>query len=506
MFMYCFEYTGQMRKIVVTVIAFYAYCCSAQHYQCLQSGVKHYFINGNGYLRGIMIDSVRASSGSVVYYPFHTPRGAYSPTPYTRVILETNGGSWLGKRVQQLTDGTFVFDSYWGGSVIIKTQAALGDTWVFYQDSGSLYYKAAVVGIDTMSLLSSLDSVKRIMINAYNGSGPVHSDPLDSFVISLSKGNGFAEVFDLYTFPYHKPDSAYRLGLDFYLDRSTCAPFNINTDVGLPVVPSRVGALFKLVDFVNPNEQQLYNWGVGDVIESNNITGIPIYSSQIFTYLTDTITSKVISGHIANYTVSGSSFSCPVWYPCSLICRAGGYSFSDLVYPIIDTSLMPESSHYHGDYIFYYPNDISHCSVAPHYTKVVKSYNPGGLGWVLESTSYKLGIGKTEFNHADGEPVYEFDNLLYYSIHGTACGTPLLVEDFSTAANSVAFSPNPASSELRITSTGAIYQIVIINPLGEVVYNCEDCAQNALINVSSFPAGLYMVKINGQLAGKFVKG
>jgi hypothetical protein len=47
-----------MKKILMIVIFFGAFVCKAQNYQCLQNGVKNYFINGNGYLRAIKIDSV----------------------------------------------------------------------------------------------------------------------------------------------------------------------------------------------------------------------------------------------------------------------------------------------------------------------------------------------------------------------------------------------------------------------------------------------------------------
>ncbi len=149
-----------MKKLLFILILFTSCYCNAQNYQCLQAGVKHYFINGNGYLRGIRIDSVRTFGDTTIYYPFHTPR-------LTSGIIDPNGGSWLGKRVLQLSDGTFVFDSYWNDSVIIKTKANVGDSWIFYRDSSHLYYKATVIANDTMTILSSLDSVKTIMINQW---------------------------------------------------------------------------------------------------------------------------------------------------------------------------------------------------------------------------------------------------------------------------------------------------------------------------------------------------
>jgi hypothetical protein len=165
-----------------------------QNYQCLQSGVTHFFLNGNGYLRAMRIDSVKILTDTIVYYPFHTPRGSYSSTLFPTL---DDSGSWLGKRVLQRSDGTYIFDSYWNDSVIIKTRANTGDSWMFYKDTGSIYYNATILAADTMTVLSTLDSVKTIMITANNGSGIITSDPLDSFNIILSKNHGFVQVFDL---------------------------------------------------------------------------------------------------------------------------------------------------------------------------------------------------------------------------------------------------------------------------------------------------------------------
>src|SRR5882724_8748120 len=120
-------------KRILFFFLFISNLCHGQNWQCLQSGVKHYFTNANGYLRGIRIDSVRTVGSDVVYYPYHTPRGSYYPSSFP--VLDSNGGSWLGKKVIEKSDGTFIFDSYWNDSVIIETRANVGDNWIFYKDS-----------------------------------------------------------------------------------------------------------------------------------------------------------------------------------------------------------------------------------------------------------------------------------------------------------------------------------------------------------------------------------
>lgn len=149
-----------MKNLFSLALILLAHLGYAQNYQCLQPGVKHYFTNGNGYLRGMRIDSVETQGDSTIYFPYHTPRGyLHSAPPST---LDSTGGSWLGKSVVQRADGTFLFDNLWHDTVVIKTQANVGDSWVFYHDTTTLFYQASLMAIDTMTVLGFVDSVKKI--------------------------------------------------------------------------------------------------------------------------------------------------------------------------------------------------------------------------------------------------------------------------------------------------------------------------------------------------------
>lgn len=494
-------------KKLVTLLFLISNICHAQNWQCLQYGVKHYFTNANGYLRGIRIDSVKTVGSDVVYYPFHTPRGSYDDTGYP-IILDSNSGSWLGRQVIQQSDGTFIFDNYWNDSVLIKSRAHIGDNWILYSDTSGLYYTGTITSEDTMTVLTVLDSIKTITINARNPSGVVTSDPLNGFTLFLSKNNGFVQVCDLYCFPYHKPDSAYRAGLDFYLDRAICLPHEINSMPGAPS-PSTGACLFKLVNFINPNEQQLHAWSIGDVIHSENILGNMMLGPTLTTKLSDTIVNKVVTGHVINYTVHGSSLTCPypyTWYPCTPICQSGVYSFSSETYPIFDTLLMPEETTYIGrKYLFYYPYDSNYCSLSPAYTLIPNHFNYP-LGWILSTTNYKLGIGKTYFQYFDGNPTWETNQLLYHNIGGTGCGTPIPSSTFDVENNkTLSIYPNPATNILTITGNGKITQLTITNLIGQAIYTSTPDSDKVEVNVSGIPSGIYLVRINDSIVRKFVK-
>jgi len=84
---------------------------------------------------------------------------------------------------------------------------------------------------------------------------------------------------------------------------------------------------------------------------------------------------------------------------------------------------------------------------------------------------------------------------------------PCSTTGVSVVANNTmsVISPNPVFDVLNISSTSNIASICIINLTGNVVYAHEYHSDNAQVDVSAFPAGVYFVKINGVEVRKFVK-
>jgi hypothetical protein len=488
-----------MKKLLLAYFIILAFTASGQNYRCLQPGVKNFFINSDGYLRGIRIDSVKTYADSTVFYPYRTPRGPYDtgPTGHGMNITDPIGGSWLGKKVTELTDGTTIFDSYWKDSVVIKTRANVGDSWTMYTDSGSVYYTATVTNKDTLTVMSALDSAKYIRVNAFNGSGPLTADPLDNLVIILSKSNGFAQVVDLYTFPYHKADSVYRAGLDYFLDR----PMDLYAP---PMTFDITKMLFKIVDFVNPNDQQLYNWDVGTIIHSLQTCGVPIYGPYSWEYLANTVVSASTAGHVVTYTLEGSgpSLPCPPssTYPHVYINKAGGRNFNDTLYSILNPNRMPEDG-FGGNFVFYNPDD-DFCFHAPAYnTKPVLYVR--GLGGHNESFSYKLGIGLTRHNYSDGEPTFESSSLKYFKSNTVACGTPVATTNLSNSEHKATVSPNPATDELTIKARGpSTHTITMQNLLGQAIKAIQTNRPEEVLGVSDLPNGMYIIDITDEAGNK----
>ena len=508
-----------MKTLFILLICYCSFSAQAQNYQCLQSGLKHYFINSTGYVRGIRIDSVRTMGDSTIYYPYHTPRGYYSRSG-SGTFLDSMGGSWLGKHVVQ-RNGTFLFDNLWHDTVVIKTQAHAGDAWTFYRDTTTLYYEASVIAEDTMTVLGSVDSIKRILITAHNSTGIVTTDPVDSFQIILSKNNGFVQVFDLYTFPYHAPDSAYTQGLDYYLD-------HLIPSTG-PFIPAQTNAVFSLINFIDPTFVQLYQWNVGDVYEysvcNSSFDHYNAGCDPVEYYFIDSINATSISTGSTSYYFNGSvsGYAGPLptyYYPSGFPIYSTTANDGELTYDsalLYDTTFMPEEF---GQAAFwgYHQNDSSYCinntlySIQNNIEIQGAEYFPPFEAYSGPSL-YKSPLGLLS-NIKESPGVIGLDDvysqqLIYYERGGSPCGrifiAPTSVINIKTTGNVITLFPNPAITDLTITDTNRITTIVISNLVGQTVYSHDYNEDNVKVDVANMPAGVYFVKINDIEVRKFVK-
>ena len=85
-----------MRNLLSIALVLIASVASAQNFSPITPGTTRYFVNAEGYLRGMRIDSISPSGPDMLYYPYRSLRGNY--TTQTQIMLDSNGGSWLGKK------------------------------------------------------------------------------------------------------------------------------------------------------------------------------------------------------------------------------------------------------------------------------------------------------------------------------------------------------------------------------------------------------------------------
>jgi hypothetical protein len=524
-----------MKRIVLFLSLLLPVLGYAQNYNPLQFGPKTYFTNSNGYLRGMRIDSVGAVGADSVYYPYRSARVVGYNYDYSVFPLTTDfdGGSWLGKRVIKQNNGTWLFDNIWNDTVVIKSQAAVGDAWPFFNDVTNISYIATVTSIDTMTVLGSVDSVKTIQITADTAGIPRTWDPVNNFQIKLSKDHGFVQAIDLYTFPYHMPDSSSDiLFLDFYLD------FVIGRNIGLgelhPMpyrggIPDTLSSVFKYVELTNPRKKDVYDFNDGDVYESERQYHNISTSIYQYYYYNDTVYGTVSTP----YNKSFSTFShytqivydmSPTPYVYHYDGTSGG-SFDTT--GLLDLDKMPEEVG--CQYVFYYfPGDTvvgANCTIKDKYRV---ENNHVMYGDTIQPVSYthgpdfgveQLAINATTYYPYYGQWIVDYNDAnvtdhrecTYMYKNGGICFGVFRslyegVSDINNSIGKVTLSPNPADNELTIeVDKPGKHVMHFMNMLGQIIVTSTSNNVKETIDTRNIPDGIYNVVISDQGGGRIAK-
>ncbi len=520
-----------MKKLLFLLLFSCCFSAHAQNYSCFTPGVRQYFVNSDtgmysagGYLRCMNIDSVSHVGNNTIYYPFHSIRGNYGvylPTsPY--ISLDSTGGSWLGKKVTQLPDGTFLFDNYWGDTVVVKTQANVGDTWVLFKDTTNWYYTATMVSKGVMTIMGITDSIKTIKVTAYKNGIINLADPVNGLNIILSKSHGFAQVCDLYMFPMHLPGVAYNLNgmdkFDYYTDRST----NKSPDI--------YNLTFSQTKFYNPQMDEVNNFNIGDVFETQYYGTDPERA-----HFLDTIFKKGIYTDHIEYEVHEWEYK----ERRVMNLLEGSMSFNDITFNVdktlfFDTSqLMPEDYRHHGFLYYYTPDDASWCYTSNLYMYESDRIVIGNSGVQVNygevvggSYMFKLGFGampvlngftgsypvNVGYSGTLGVLYYDFENdpantndfysLEYVHKKGNpSCGSyvGLAVPNIKSPLENVQIYPNPTTDQLSIKLlAGYSYKIALINSIGEVLYTNANAKNTEEVNTHNIPTGIYIVLVTDE--------
>jgi len=460
-------------------------------YRCLIPGDTSFFMNkSTHYLRAVTIDSIAASGTDTLYYPFRSLRGAYDQFQ----LLDSNGGSWLGKQVAAQNDGTWRFDTYWGDTVTIKTQAAIGASWIFYNDSSSDFYTAAIYATDTFSFGNVLDSIKKIRITAFHAANANPSDPLNNLEIWLSKYHGFAKVLNLHLFPFHAPGQAVTpFRADLYMDVSEESPYYWG----------KVNTGFDYITYVRPTNARIYDVHPGDVFQYQYQNG----SSYYYEYITDTVTGVAT-------TPSGIQINLIRWSYYNTPSGITQPSNGSLIYPCRDynqfTHYLPE--HDNPWAIYYYPvqNYLGYADIGYRFYAIpvgnlqnggyqVNTFEPCPYIGLMQPLS---GIGDVDLEGCISPGVAGWmTRMTYAGKNGQAYGTfspvPLGVTDVKQNLPSIKVHPNPASDEIHFTLAASIQKAVCsINDLtGRMLLQKEITTSKNTIDVSMLAPGLYILHL-----------
>jgi hypothetical protein len=509
-----------MKSLFIALLLICSLPVMAQNYDCLQFGPKNYFINGNGYVRGMRVDSISTSGSDIIYFPYRSQRiSNYLGGGTFRI--DTFGGSWLGKKVIKQADGTFLFDNIWD-TVIIKSQAHTGDTWIFYSDTSIFSYAATITDEDTMTISGIPDSIKTITLTAYRAGIPSTIDPVNNFQIILSKTHGFVQVFDLYTFPYHRQDTLYFnpaggmyfiRWVDYYLDVLLGNLGTCDLGCSYDAPPNTINSIFRLFPFYNPTKMEIYDFAIGDVYETEFRVGSG--GSHTVIYTLDSIMTKTTTAY--NVAYGGTEYKMQwdfphpgppvITYPAASFSVSGGDTSL-----LIGSEFMPEE--YDASFLLhYFPNEHLADPCSGNTYEIDDDYKGGGFydpgdGFLRPSYSweaYSIGLGMVGM-YRTSIPYFNTTFVQSYSFYHKdtiTCGSFVNTTPVSVPAinynYAIKITPNPATNHIDITSNARFSpntSVSVYDIIGRCIYHSKPGQKNTLtINTSSWNNGVYLLTI-----------
>jgi len=94
--------------------------------------------------------------------------------------------------------------------------------------------------------------------------------------------------------------------------------------------------------------------------------------------------------------------------------------------------------------------------------------------------------------------------ILKYRYEPSACASEAVVPLSKTTPNYTLF-PNPTDAILTVSASEKIVSVSLMNAMGQAILNDQYNATQVQVDVANFPAGVYLVRINGYEVRRFVK-
>lgn len=485
-------------KVLYIVFLLISLCCGwaqAQNYSCVSPEYKTWFTNSRGYLKGMRIDSVRIINGQKIYYPFHTARvRAHDQS----VPADTLGGSWLGKMmIESLDNSTTYIPNMWGDTILIKNNALMNESWIFYHDSSSIYIKASMVAEGIATIANVPDSIKTIRLTVMDGNTELFNDSINNLEIILTKEHGFLQTIDLYLFPYHYPDSTgYDRWLDMYLDESLkpwSNSFNIKE------------LTFKRVNYTLPVYKNIYNYNVGDVVIHRSHNNPQVYAA--YADVRDSVVSKNDMGDSVRYNIYTTYYGVGLNQSGTGLESFSGANNSSRLFDnslIRDTMKMPEEW-FSTEYYYFIENDTSFCYISNIHTWHNHFLREYGEIYQFEDSrntySFKEGLGLVAYDYTSFPTETYLSSYLRGSRkNGQLCGfdnQELSIQEKFKSDYLFDLYPNPAHDHVSIENIlGIPFEVSVIGILGNKT-NIESASggEKIILDISNLETGMYLFKI-----------
>lgn len=380
-------------------------------------------------------------------------------------------------KIQLRTNNDHLFFNRNDDTIKIQPNANSGSQWTLYQFPNGNYLRADLISHTFQNVLSIMDSVKTLTIQAFDsGNNPV-SHPFNGKNISWSKNYGLIKFYSTLNFP--NDTTTYNLiGMN-------------NPDMGI----------------TNLTWPQINNWNTGDEFhyqgEDNQAPWFAFYDWEKLI-----VSNKYISvtGDTIIYTRNRQYYKEEYTFnPFIMTPTYINETLIDTIYlnkksRIDNLSFEPFFGNNNEENGYLYQTHTS--AFSNRRKKVVHSYfiNDGGdscltipTGWCI----YPIKTYVEDIGLVRSEDCY-IKNLVYYSKGTEIYGTPINFPSVSELSSNqkVKVFPNPGNGTLHVSSENKITKISITDMPGRFI-SVQDVNPNTSVHLdlSAINPGLYFITI-----------
>jgi len=186
-----------MKKLFLFIAFLFGASAVAQNYQNICTSGITFYKNKSNKILALRTDSIKPlASGDTVFISYNAIRDSLSG-----FCLDTTNGSVLGRKVIKTHDGWFYFFNYRKDTLRIKSNAIMNETWQFASLPDNGYLQAKVTGSNVNFIITGMDSVRIITLQAFNSVNSPIPHPLNLSTIKLSRSYGLSRTPDMYYVP-----------------------------------------------------------------------------------------------------------------------------------------------------------------------------------------------------------------------------------------------------------------------------------------------------------------
>ncbi len=178
----------------------------SQNFQTIQSNSASSFLanyNSYRYIFSSKQDSVALENSDSVFFSYEQIHTANYNSPdlmdFSNICVSKD--TWTGKKIIIKPNGFNVFINQNSDSIVLNTQAILGESWVMFNNGINSRFIATVSDISSVDVLGVTEIVKQITIELRDTLNTVIYHPFNGKTIEISDNLGFVKAYHFYAFP-----------------------------------------------------------------------------------------------------------------------------------------------------------------------------------------------------------------------------------------------------------------------------------------------------------------